>query len=160
MRVSQWIGLGLPMAAFGFGAVFFLSGAQSGDWSAPGREAGAGEPAASSVALASAGATPALLVSPAPGAASYPWEEFESILGRQLTLQERDALRDLRVEHGLRLAEHHARMQRGEFERARFEAWRAARSAEFRADVARMLGCSADQVTALLRVPMRSAAVP
>ena len=73
---------------------------------------------------------------------------------------ERDALRDLRKEHGLRLAEQHAKMERGEVARAEYDAWRAARAAEFRADIAQLLGCSADQVTALLRVPMRTAAVP
>jgi hypothetical protein len=92
--------------------------------------------------------------------AAYPWEEFEDILGRELTARERDALRDLRKEHGLRLAETHARMQRGELERAEYDRWRASRAAQFRSAIARTLDCSTEQVAALLRVPMRSAAVP
>jgi hypothetical protein len=93
-------------------------------------------------------------------AAAYPWEEFEDVLGRELTASERDALRDLRKEHGLRLAETHARMQRGELEQSEYDTWRAARAAQFRAEIEKALDCSADQVAALLRVPMRSAAVP
>jgi hypothetical protein len=93
-------------------------------------------------------------------AAAYPWEEFEDVLGRELTASERDALRDLRKEHGLRLAETHARMQRGELERSEYDTWRAARAAQFRAEIEKALDCSADEVAALLRVPMRAAAVP
>jgi hypothetical protein len=93
-------------------------------------------------------------------AAAYPWEEFEDVLGRELTSRERDALRDLRKEHGLRLAEAHARMQRGELERSAYDSWRAARAAQFRAEVEKALDCSAEQVAALLRVPLRSPAVP
>ncbi len=185
MRVSQWIGIGLPVAGFAFGAVIFLSGAKSDDRGVA--EPGAGSASATIGApAAGTGETPAL--PPAPGAiaedidsagaapesslerelagpekreaASYPWQEFESILGRDLTLTERDALRDLRKEHGLRLAEQHAKVERGELARGAFDAWRASRAAEFRADIAQTLGCSIDQVAALLRVPMRSPAVP
>jgi hypothetical protein len=182
MRVTQWIGIGLPMAAFGFGAIIFVSGARRDDRrapgvasegaSAPGAAIGASEsPALPAASAASAG--PEEIESSAESsldrelaapekreAASYPWQDFESILDRDLTAGERDALRDLRKEHGLRLAERRARMERGDVARAEFDAWRAARAAEFRADIAQLLGCSADQVTALLRVPMRTAAVP
>jgi hypothetical protein len=184
MRVTQWIGIGLPMAAFGFGAIIFASGAARDDRraasmasegaNAPGLAIGASETPALPAASAASAATERIERGAAPEssldrelaaperreAASYPWEDFESILERDLTVKERDALRDLRKEHGLRLAEQHAKMERGELARAEFDAWRAARAAEFRADIARLLGCSADQVTALLRVPMRTASVP
>ncbi len=182
MRVSQWIGVALPVAACAFGVVIFLSGESSDEPRVASAVSAAGE---ASGEPANAGDSPALPAaagaandeiesSAAPEssldrelaapekreAASYPWEDFESILDRDLTVVERDALRDLRKEHGLRLAEQHAVMERGELARAEFDAWRASRAAEFRADIAQLLGCSADQVTALLRVPMRTAAVP
>jgi hypothetical protein len=91
-------------------------------------------------------------------AAAYPWEEFEAILGRSLTGAEKATMRDLRKEHGLRLAETRARVDRGEMSRADFDAWRAARASEFRADLERTLGCTSDQVLALLEVPMGSPA--
>jgi len=180
MRVSQWIGIALPVAACAFGVVIFLSGESSDQprvasaVSAASEASGAGTAGDSPALPAQAGAANEEADSAAPEssldrelaapekreAASYPWEDFESILDRDLTVVERDALRDLRKEHGLRLAEQHARMERGELARAEFDAWRAARAAEFRADIAQLLGCSADQVTALLRVPMRTAAVP
>ncbi len=177
MRVTQWIGVALPVAACAFGVVIFLSGESSDQPRvASAASEASGEPvnAGDSPALPAAGVANEEIESAAPEssldrelaapekreAASYPWEDFESILDRDLTVVERDALRDLRKEHGLRLAEQHAVMERGELSRAEYDAWRAARAAEFRADIAQLLGCSADQVTALLRVPMRTAAVP
>jgi hypothetical protein len=88
-------------------------------------------------------------------AQAYPWEELEAVLGRTITAEERDRMRDLRKEHGLRLAEARGRMQRGELPRAEFDAWRAARSSEFREEVQDALGCSPEQVTALLATPLR-----
>ena len=87
-------------------------------------------------------------------AEAYPWEEFEEVLGRSLTAVERDRMRDLRKEHGLRLAEARARVQRGELLRAEFDAWRASRAAEFRAELGDALGCSTEQVVALLKVQL------
>ena len=162
MRVSQWIGIALPVAGCAFGLTIFLSGAKTESAG----ESPALPPASAPIDDTGGSAAPAsslereLSAPEQREAASYPWEDFESIIGRDLTVAERDALRALREEHGLRLAEQHARVQRGELGRAEFDAWRAARAAEFRGDIAQMLGCSAEQVTALLRVPTRTAAVP
>src|SRR5687768_6242875 len=135
MRVTQWIGIGLPMAAFGFGAIIFASGATRDDRraasvasegaNAPGMAIGASETPVLPAASAASAATERIERGAAPEssldrelaaperreAASYPWEDFESILERDLTVKERDALRDLRKEHGLRLAEQHAKME-------------------------------------------------
>jgi hypothetical protein len=118
-------------------------------------------PPAEPVAQVSAESNPAETPEPVEReAAAYPWEEFEDVLGRELSSRERDALRDLRKEHGLRLAEAHARMQRGELERSEYDRWRATRAAQFRAEIEKALDCSSEEVAALLRVPMRSPAVP
>jgi hypothetical protein len=87
---------------------------------------------------------------------AYPWEEFEEILGRSLTIAEREEMRDLRKEHGLRLAEARASVDRGDMQRAEFDAWRAERAQGFRAEVAEALNASDEEVVALLRVPLRS----
>lgn len=87
---------------------------------------------------------------------AYPWEDFEEILGRSLTTAERERMRDLRKEHGLRLAEARARVDRGDMQRAEFDTWRAARAQGFRAELAEALDASDDEVLALLRVPLRA----
>lgn len=172
MRLNPWIGLSL-LVAVGAGLVIFFRG----EMIEPAPVAGAGEPAA--VAASQPPALPepadpteAPVVAPESTlqrelaepeqleAIAYPWDEFEAILGRPLTVQQKEAMRDLRKEHGLRLAETRAKMERGELARAEFDAWREGRAQEFRAQVEELLGCSQEEVVALLRVPMRTAGAP
>lgn len=88
-------------------------------------------------------------------AAAYPWDEFAEVLGRELSTQEREGMRDLRKEHGLRLAEAHANMKRGQMGRAEFDRWKQERAELFRSEVQTLLGCSAEEVSELLAVKMR-----
>ncbi|HWM88110.1 MAG TPA: hypothetical protein VNO33_19790 [Kofleriaceae bacterium] len=174
MRLNPWIGLSL-LVAVGAGLVIFFRGEMIDP--APAPVAGA-EPAVVAAgqapALPEPGADPNQAPVPAPESAlqrelagperleasAYPWDEFEAILGRPLTVQQKEAMRDLRKEHGLRLAETRAKMERGELARAEFDAWREGRAQEFRAQVEELLGCSQEEVVALLRVPMRTAGAP
>ncbi|MEZ4362659.1 MAG: hypothetical protein R3B48_20880 [Kofleriaceae bacterium] len=89
-------------------------------------------------------------------AEAYPWDDFEGVLGRELTDKEREQLRDLRKEHGLRLAEARGRRSRGELSSAEFERWREERAAVFRDELQAALSCSAEDVQALLTVKMRA----
>ena len=86
---------------------------------------------------------------------AYPWDDFAEALGRELSAEEREQMRDLRKEHGLRLAEARARMMRGLVPRAEFERWRDERAAEFRRELQQTLRCSPEEVTALLSVKLR-----
>jgi pyruvate/2-oxoglutarate dehydrogenase complex dihydrolipoamide acyltransferase (E2) component len=89
-------------------------------------------------------------------AEAYPWQEFEAILGRTLDAKEKDRLRDLRKEHGLRLADEHGKMERGEITRAAFDTWRTSQSEAFRVSIEEELDCSPDELAQLLAVELRA----
>lgn len=122
--------------------------ASSASPATPGAQLAASEPAAAPQA-------PALSEEARREAEAYPWDDFAEALGRELSTEERELVRDLRKEHGLRLAEARARMMRGLVPRAEFERWRDQRAAEFRSELQKALRCTPEEVTAMLSVKLR-----